>query len=95
MLCNDSHTLIWRVILAYLMLKNNVYTTGNTISSIVNTCIRYTIMWAKGQSSVNAVYMMKYIVGSPLIMYLDDCECICTYYLLALLKLRKGNYFII
>ena len=59
MLCNDSHTLIWRVILlyneitpvgsAYLMLKNNVYTTGNTISSIVNTCIRYTIMWAKWQ----------------------------------------------
>ena len=64
------------------------------ISSIVNTHICFTIILTKRQSSVNAVYLKKYLVGSPLIMWLDDYGCICAYYLLARLNLRKGSYFI-
>ena len=78
-----------------LTLKIDSYTTWNMISSIVNVHICFTILLAKRQSSVNTVYLKKYIVGSPLIMWLDDYGCICTYYLLSLLNLRKGSYFII
>ena len=105
MLYNGSHTLTWRVILlhnerttvgsSYLTLKIDSYTTWNMISPIVNVHICFTILLAKRQSSVNTVYLKKYIVGSPLIMWLDDYGCICTYYLMALLNLRKGSYFII
>ena len=45
---------------------------------------------AQKQSSVNNAYLKKHVVGSPLIMWLDNYGCICTYYLLALLNLRKG-----
>ena len=105
MLYNGSHTLTWRVILlhnewtavgsSYLTLKIDSYTTWNMISSIVNVHICFTILLAKRQSSVNTVYLKKYIVGSPLIMWLDDYGCICTYHLMALLNLRKGSYFMI
>ena len=103
MLYNGSHTLTWRVILlhnerttagsSYLTLKIDSYATWNMISSIVNIHICYTILLAKRQSSVNTIYLKKYIVDSPLIMWLDDYGCICTYYLMALLNLRKGSYF--
>ena len=93
MLYNGSHTLTWIVILlhnerttagsSYLTLKIDSYTTWNMISSIVSVHTCFT------------VYLKKYIVGSPLIMWLDDYGCICTYYLMALLNLRKGSYFII
>ena len=105
MLYNGSHTFIWRVILlhnerttarsSYLTLKIDSYTTWNMISSIVNVHICFTILLAKRQLSVNTVYLKKYIVGSPLIMWLDDYGWICPYYLMALLNLRKGSYFII
>ena len=105
MLYNGSHTLIWRVILlhnerttarsSYLTLKIDSYTTWNMISSIVNVHICFTIILAKGQSSVNTVYLKKDIVGSPLIIWLCDNGCIWTYYLPSLLNLRKGSYFII
>ena len=55
----------------------------------------FTTILAKRLSSVNTVYVKKDIVGSPLIMWLDDYGYICTYYLLALLNLRKGGYFTI
>ena len=100
-----THTLTWRVILlqnfrttvgrSYLTLTIDSYTTWNMNSSIVNVHICFTILSAKRQSSVKTVYLKKYIVGSPLIMWLDDYGCICTYYLMALLNLRKGSYFII
>ena len=100
-----THTLIWRVILlhnerttvgsSYLTLKIDSYTTWNMSSSIVNVHICFTILLAKRQSSVKTVYLKKYIVGSPLIMWLDEHGCICTYYLMALLNLRKGSHFII
>ena len=105
MLYNGSHTLIWRVILlhnerttarsSYLTLKIDSYTTWYMISSIVNEHICFTIILAKRQSSVNAVYLKKDIVGSPLILWLCDNGCIWTYYLLSLLNLRKGSYSII
>ena len=98
MFYNGSHTLIWRVILLHnerTTLKIDSYTTWNMISSIVNVHICFTIILAKRQSSVNTVYLKKDIVGGPLIMWLYDYGCICTYYLLALLNLRKGSYFII
>ena len=105
MLYNGWHALTWRVILlhnewttvgsSYLTLKIDSYTTWNMISSIVNVHICFTILLAKRQSSVNTVYLKKYIVGSPLIMWLDDYGCIRTYYLMALLNWRKGSYFII
>ena len=63
------------------------------ISSDVHIC--FTIIWAKRQSSVNTVYLKKYLVGSPLIMWVDDYGCICTYYLLAFFNLRQGSSFII
>ena len=44
---------------------------------------------------VNAVYLKKDIVDSPLILWLCDNGCIWTYYLLSLLNLRKGGYSII
>ena len=102
MLYNGSHTLTWRVILlqnnrttagsSYLTLKIDSCTTWNMISSIVNVHICFVILLAKRQSSVNTVYLKK---GSPLIMWLDDYGCIGTYYLMALLNLRKGSNFII
>ena len=105
MLYNGSHTLIWKVIILHneittaesscLTLKIDSYTTWNMISSIVNVHICFAIILAKRQSSVNTVYLKKYIVDSPLIMWSDDYGCIFTYYLLALLNLRKGSYFII
>ena len=75
-------------------LKIDSYTTWNMISSIVNVHICFTIILAKRQSSVNTVYLKKDIVGSPLIIWLCDNACICTYYLMTLLNLRKGSYFI-
>ena len=102
LLYNGSHTLV--ILLhnerttagsSYLTLKIDSYTTWNMISSIVNVHICFPIILAKRQSSVNTVYLKKYIVGSPLIMWLDDYGCICTYYLLAFLNFRKGSYFII
>ena len=105
MLYNGSHTLTWGVILlhnerttagsSYLTLKIDSYTTWNMISSIVNVHICCTILLAKRQSSVNTVYLKKYIVGTPLTSWLDDYGCICTYYLMALLNLIKWSYFII
>ena len=41
------------------------------------------------QTSVSAINMMKYIVGSPLIMSLDNYGRVSTRYILALLKFRK------
>ena len=105
MLYNGSHTITWRVSLlqnertttgsSYLRLKIDSYTTWNMVSSIVNVHICFTNLLAKRQSSVDTVYLKKCIVGSPLIMWLYDYGCICTYYLMALLNLRKGSYFII
>ena len=65
------------------------------ISSVVNVHICFTIILAKRQSSVNAVYLKKDIVGSSLILWVCDNGCIWTYYLLSLLNLRKGSYSII
>ena len=70
-----------------------------------NSCCRMTLTLSSGelfcdimkqlygpkrQSSVTTVNMMKYIAGSSSIMHLDDYGCICTCYILALLKLTKG-----
>ena len=63
------------------------------ISCDLHIC--FTMISAKRQSSVNTVYLKKYLVGSPLIMWVDDYGCICTYYLLAFFNLRQGSSFII
>ena len=42
---------------AYLTLKNDFHTPCNTISSMVNVCIRYVIFWTKVESFHNVKYL--------------------------------------
>ena len=68
--CKMNPTHSWGVIL--WCIKIDSYTKYNTISSILYVQIRYTIIWAPKQLSLNAINMMQYIVDSPLNLQLDN-----------------------